>query len=478
MVKASANSVRIQYAAEVTYGTQNSGATPQELRLTSESLERVDSFKENPEITSDRTSRAGTVVDESATGTINFAHQCSTYDEFIQSALFTEDSPVALSFSNTGFIFNSVDNSIRLTNSANSTPPGTDFTDCYVGQIIEITAANTAANVQVYKVIRKTSLKLFLGGNFVTTDGAASATITCWRRWKNGAGQTQYTFEREHLDLTGAFVAYTGAVVDKLYLTSRAQDFVQGRMDLVCKQEVRAAATGFAGTPTAAGTAPLISASTGVLDVWEGGPSGQTVTVSSSTDATPIVVTTATDHNLQTGDVVLIETHTTNVAANNVHLITRISATTFSLQNRVTGSNVAGSGAGAGAGGTLTKLPQHACFAAFDFTIDNGMRSQYQLTAACGKDVASGSFKSSGTMSFFMEDQRLLSKIADNARTGLTIIFRDTDGSQQAFDFPDVELQSQSGTGASGKDADIVPTISWNAVRSAVESLQCSFSKP
>jgi hypothetical protein len=472
MVKASSNSVRVQYAAEVTYGTQNSGATPQELRLTSESLERVDSFKENPEITSDRTSRAGTVVDESAAGSINFAHSCSTYDEFIQSALFTEDSPSTSSFTNTGAIFNSTDNSLRVTS-------GSDFTNCYVGQIIEVTAANTAANVQVYKIVRKQSnLKLILGGNFVTTDSAASATIVCWRRWKNGAGQTQYTFEREHTDLTGAFVAYTGSVIDKLYLTSRAQDFVQGRMDIVCKQEARAAATGFAGTPTAAGTQPLISASTGVLDVWEGGPSGQTVTVSSSTDATPIVVTTATDHNLQTGDVVLIESHTTNTNANNVHSITRLSATTFSLQNRVTGANVAGNGAGAGASGTLTKLPQHACFAAFDFTIDNGMRSQYQLTEACGKDVASGSFKCSGTMSFFMEDQRLLSKIADNARTALTIIFKDTDGNQQAFDFPDVELQSQSGTGASGKDADIVPTIAWNAVKSSVESLQCGFSKP
>lgn len=55
------------------------------------------------------------------------------------------------------------------------------------------------------------------------------------------------------------------------------------------------------------------------------------VAISSSTNASPIVVTTATDHNLQTGDPVYISDHAVNLAANNYWYVTRLTATTFSL---------------------------------------------------------------------------------------------------------------------------------------------------
>lgn len=73
------------------------------------------------------------------------------------------------------------------------------------------------------------------------------------------------------------------------------------------------------------------------------------VAITSSTDATPIVVT-ATAHGFATGDLVLIYAHATNVAANGIYKVTRLSSSTFSLQDRYSGSNVAGSGAGAGGG--------------------------------------------------------------------------------------------------------------------------------
>lgn len=69
--------------------------------------------------------------------------------------------------------------------------------------------------------------------------------------------------------------------------------------------------------------------------------------VTSSTDATPIVVTKAS-HGLSTGDQVLIFGHTTNVAANGIYKVTNLTSSTFSLQDINTGADVAGSGAGAG----------------------------------------------------------------------------------------------------------------------------------
>lgn len=81
------------------------------------------------------------------------------------------------------------------------------------------------------------------------------------------------------------------------------------------------------------------------------------VAITSSTDATPIVVT-ATAHGLVTGDQVQIFGHTTNVAANGIFNVTKITANTFSIQDVNTGANIAGSGGGAGSSGLLVKNPK------------------------------------------------------------------------------------------------------------------------
>lgn len=81
------------------------------------------------------------------------------------------------------------------------------------------------------------------------------------------------------------------------------------------------------------------------------------VAVTSSTDATPIVVT-ATTHGLVTGDSVIIYGHTTNIAANGIFLVEKVNANSFKLKDINTGADVAGSGAGAGASGVLTKGPK------------------------------------------------------------------------------------------------------------------------
>jgi hypothetical protein len=98
----------------------------------------------------------------------------------------------------------------------------------------------------------------------------------------------------------------------------------------------------------------------------------KTRAITSSTDATPIVITTAANHGLATGDRVTIFGHTTNVAANGTWTITYVAAGTFSLQGSV------GSGAGAGAAGVYSAQAPKALFAAdaetiqFSFVTDGG----------------------------------------------------------------------------------------------------------
>lgn len=80
------------------------------------------------------------------------------------------------------------------------------------------------------------------------------------------------------------------------------------------------------------------------------------VAVTSSTDATPIVVT-ATAHGLVNGQRVLIVGHTTNIVANGIFVAKAVTANTFALSDEFTGADVAGSGAGAGSSGLCIPAP-------------------------------------------------------------------------------------------------------------------------
>jgi RNA polymerase subunit RPABC4/transcription elongation factor Spt4 len=102
----------------------------------------------------------------------------------------------------------------------------------------------------------------------------------------------------------------------------------------------------------------------------------KTRAITSSTDATPIVITAAANHGLATGDRVTIMGHTTNVAANGTWTITKVADATFSLDGSV------GSGAGAGADGTYTAQAPKSIFCQDFETI------QFSLATDGGGDYA------------------------------------------------------------------------------------------
>jgi hypothetical protein len=71
--------------------------------------------------------------------------------------------------------------------------------------------------------------------------------------------------------------------------------------------------------------------------------------IASSTNATPIVVTTSTAHGFTTGDLVFIDGHATNTAANGFWLIAAASGSVFSLTTPA-GVNTTGNGVGGATG--------------------------------------------------------------------------------------------------------------------------------
>jgi hypothetical protein len=79
--------------------------------------------------------------------------------------------------------------------------------------------------------------------------------------------------------------------------------------------------------------------------------------ISSSTNATPIVITTAVAHGFTTGDIVIITGHVTNTAANGIWAITAASGSVFSLTDPILGTNVVGNGVGGATGRAVNLGP-------------------------------------------------------------------------------------------------------------------------
>jgi len=71
--------------------------------------------------------------------------------------------------------------------------------------------------------------------------------------------------------------------------------------------------------------------------------------ITSSTNATPIVIT-STAHGFSNGDLVFIDGHATNTAANGFWKIANVAANTFELTNPILGTNAVGNGVGGATG--------------------------------------------------------------------------------------------------------------------------------
>lgn len=83
---------------------------------------------------------------------------------------------------------------------------------------------------------------------------------------------------------------------------------------------------------------------------WTGGGRQAAISIASSTNATPIVVTTSTAHGLIPGDYVSIAGHGTNTNANGIWKVgTTPTSTTFQIL-QIDGSNTTGNGTGGGTG--------------------------------------------------------------------------------------------------------------------------------
>jgi len=88
---------------------------------------------------------------------------------------------------------------------------------------------------------------------------------------------------------------------------------------------------------------------------WTGGGRPAAINISSSTNATPIVITTASAHGLVAGDYVSIASHSTNTNANGIWKVGTVPNSTSFQILQINGNNTTGNGTG-GATGTVTNV--------------------------------------------------------------------------------------------------------------------------
>ncbi len=125
--------------------------------------------------------------------------------------------------------------------------------------------------------------------------------------------------------------------------------------------------------------------SLGINATWTGGGKASVINITSSTNATPIEVTTSSSHGYSTGDTVLIQNHSTNTNANGYYEITVTASNKFTL----TGST----GNGIGSSGTVRNVNNCVVRLASPLTqtiASTGPRSAWtRLSAANGNPTVS-----------------------------------------------------------------------------------------
>ncbi len=140
----------------------------------------------------------------------------------------------------------------------------------------------------------------------------------------------------------------------------------------------------------------LTTGAAATISLWE----QPAVSIVSSTDANPIVLTVGTGHGFLAGDVVTVASHTTNVGANGTWVLGTVGATTLQLLASI------GSGAGAGgATGTVNYrtgdiVPKTKCWVTFE-AITQAAYIRIGAAASAGTTAANGYYLAVGVPTRF-----------------------------------------------------------------------------
>lgn len=254
------NRVLLTYIKEVTWGETPSTPQMQSLRITGESLDNDIENKVSSEIRSDRQISDLIQTAKSASGDFNYEMSYASFNDFLQSALFSADW-TAITVTGTDIAADAT----GLTSSS------TNFVSAgfAAGQMVKVSGftGNTANNTY-YRVTSVTANDLNLSPAPAATDASGESVNVKTSFIRNGTTQTSFSIEKGFTDIT-EFFQFTGMVVDKMNLKVESQDIVTGSFSFMGKKGTLTS-TSLDATPTDINSNPIVNAIGNVASIKEG----------------------------------------------------------------------------------------------------------------------------------------------------------------------------------------------------------------
>lgn len=246
----SANEVQVIWAEEATYGTVDAAATPQVMRLTSESLMADPSYIRSEEVRSDRQVTDVIRSDYSVSGALNINLSYLAHDAMMRRALLADaDWTAATPLTATDISAAAADNSL---NSGAGAFVSSGFAAGMWISVSGFTGASTTANT-IMKIVSVTTTKMIVTGVTLINDAAGeSVTITSASWVKNGTTKKSYSIRR----LAGEDTLYeyfTGIMLDSMSLAVNVGEKISGSFGCIGKDNAYGNWTN-ANSPTAATT--------------------------------------------------------------------------------------------------------------------------------------------------------------------------------------------------------------------------------
>lgn len=259
------NRARLSYIGEVTWGVTPGSPDMQEMRITSESLiKNIQNITSN-ELRSDRQVTDLIQVGKDAGGDINFELSYGSFDDFLQSALFSAAWSTAVNISATD-IAAAVTGSKLTSTSTNFITAG-----IVAGMWIKVAGfTGNTANNRFYRVTSVTSANEIVVSPAPAAADASGETVTIKGAYiRNGTTQKSFTIEKGFLDAAEYF-RYTGMVVNNLSLNVEAQQIVTGSVGFIGKDGTLQG-TSLDASPTAANSNEIMNAIGNVGSIRENG---------------------------------------------------------------------------------------------------------------------------------------------------------------------------------------------------------------
>lgn len=441
----------LSFREEASYGTDpGTGAALRELSYTSCGLEPRRSYEQSQQITANRAARDQIRSEDRPGGPITGELLYSGNLNRIISASLMYDSAASsvATITATTISFSSDTNTID--------DSGSGFGSFAAGDLI--CCRGSSANGNFYaKIVTASAGSLLISGIKLTSE-TAGASIYIKRAPRQSAGSTlrSVKFEGVPTDIANVFEVNDGSAIESFGINIPTSGAITWSAEVISKRRRILTVTSGTGTNNADSGNAVMNSTTSFYGVLMGGQEGVTTSIASTSNAATTVITTATDHHLQTGDCILIAGNSQSVLNRNF-TVTRISDTSFSVVPASTPSATTGSG-------TFRRIKVRKAVVSATMNWQNGLYEDREAGVEGPTTLGVGLLEAGGQLNVYQSDASDQLRFDNDEYTGLLFIIHDAADPTLflGFEFPRVKLTAAPAP-ISGNSQSRVQTLTWAA---------------